>query len=136
MKIAIAQINPIIGDFEYNFDRIEGFSKKATALSCDLVVFPELAISGYPPRDLLERNDFIEANLSCLNRLVNSIRGIGVISGFVEKNPAGKGDSLYNAAVLFEDGRVVHRAFKRLLQTYDVFDERRYFEPGTECATF
>ncbi|HJO61552.1 MAG TPA: nitrilase-related carbon-nitrogen hydrolase, partial [Desulfobacterales bacterium] len=67
MKIAIAQINPIIGDFEYNFDRIKDFSEKAVALSCDLVVFPELVVSGYPPRDLLERNDFIEANLACLN---------------------------------------------------------------------
>ncbi len=136
MKIAIAQINPIIGDFEYNFARIKSFSEKAVALSCDLVVFPELVVSGYPPRDLLERNDFIEANLACLNRLVDSIRGIGVICGFVEKNPSGKGNSLYNAAVLFEDGNIVHRAFKRLLPTYDVFDERRYFEPGTECAPF
>ncbi|HEA68138.1 MAG TPA: NAD+ synthase [Desulfobacterales bacterium] len=136
MKIAIAQINPIIGDFEYNFARIKSFSEKAVALSCDLVVFPELVVSGYPPRDLLERNDFIEANLACLNRLVDSIRDIGVICGFVEKNPSGKGNSLYNAAVLFEDGNIVHRAFKRLLPTYDVFDERRYFEPGTECALF
>jgi NAD+ synthetase len=136
MKIAIAQINPIIGDFEYNFARIKSFSEKAVALSCDLVVFPELVVSGYPPRDLLERNDFIEANLACLNGLVDSIRGIGVICGFVEKNPSGKGNSLYNAAVLFEDGNIVHRAFKRLLPTYDVFDERRYFEPGTECAPF
>lgn len=136
MKIAIAQINPIIGDFEYNFARIKSFSEKAVALSCDLVVFPELVVSGYPPRDLLERNDFIEANLACLNRLVDSIRDIGVICGFVEKNPSGKGNSLYNAAVLFEDGNIVHRAFKRLLPTYDVFDERRYFEPGAECAPF
>ena len=136
MKIAIAQINPIIGDFEYNFVRIKSFSEKAVALSCDLVVFPELVVSGYPPRDLLERNDFIEANLACLNRLVDSIRGIGIICGFVEKNLSGKGNSLYNAAVLFEDGNIVHRAFKRLLPTYDVFDERRYFEPGTECAPF
>jgi NAD+ synthetase len=136
MKIAIAQINPIIGDFEYNFARIKNFSEKAVALSCDLVVFPELVVSGYPPRDLLERNDFIEANLACLNRLVDSIRDIGVVCGFVEKNPSGKGNSLYNAAVLFEDGNIVHRAFKRLLPTYDVFDERRYFEPGTECAPF
>ncbi|MEE8415127.1 MAG: NAD+ synthase [Desulfobacterales bacterium] len=136
MKIAIAQINPIIGDFEYNFARIKSFSEKAVALSCDLVVFPELVVSGYPPRDLLERNDFIEANLACLNGLVDSIHGIGVICGFVEKNPSGKGNSLYNAAVLFEDGNIVHRAFKRLLPTYDVFDERRYFEPGTECAPF
>ena len=136
MKIAIAQINPIIGDFEYNFDRIKDFSEKAVALSCDLVVFPELVVSGYPPRDLLERNDFIEANLACLNRLVDSIRGIGIICGFVEKNPPGKGKPLYNAAVLFEDGKIVHRAFKRLLPTYDVFDERRYFEPGIECEPF
>lgn len=136
MKIALAQINPIIGDFKYNFDRIKEFCRKAMALSYDLVVFPELAISGYPPRDLLERNDFVEANLACLNKLVSSIHGIGVICGYVEKNHSGKGNPIYNGAVAFEDGQIIHRAFKRLLPTYDVFDERRYFEPGTECTPF
>ena len=130
MKIAIAQINPIIGDFKHNFDKMKHFADQALKRQCDLVVFSELVITGYPPRDLLERNDFIDANLACLERLLIAIRGIGVICGFVDKNPAGKGKPLYNAAVLFEDGSIIHKVHKRLLPTYDIFDEWRYFEPG------
>jgi len=136
MKIAIAQINPVIGDFEYNSSRIKHYADKAKAHSCDMVVFSELVISGYPPRDLLEKKDFIEANLSCLSRLVDEIRGIGVICGFVDKNPVDEGKPLYNSAVLFENGKILHRVNKRLLPTYDVFDESRYFEAGTECMPY
>ncbi len=136
MKIAIAQINPIIGDFNHNFKKIQRFADKAIELSCDLIVFSELVISGYPPHDLLEKNDFIEANLACLNRLLSSIRGIGVICGFVDKNPDNKGKPLYNSAVLFEDGNILHKVHKRLLPTYDIFDERRYFEPGRETTSY
>ena len=136
MKIAIAQINPIIGDFSHNFDRIINFADKAKTLSCDLVVFSELVISGYPPRDLLEKNDFIEANLACLNRLLESIHGIGVICGFVDKNPDKEGKSLYNSAALFEDGNLLYKVNKRLLPAYDVYDETRYFEPGLLCKSY
>lgn len=136
MKIAIAQINPVIGDFNHNFDRIKYFTDKAIELACDLVVFSELVISGYPPRDLLEKNDFIDANLACLNRLLTSIRGIGVICGFADKNPVDKGKPLYNSAVLFEDGNILYKVQKRLLPAYDVFDERRYFEPGLESTSY
>lgn len=136
MKIAIAQINPIIGDFNHNFNRIKHFADKAVELKCDLVVFSELVISGYPPRDLLEKNDFVDANLACLNRLLASIRGIGVICGFVDRNPVDKGKPLYNSAVLFEDGNILHKVHKRLLPTYDIFDERRYFEPGLESTFY
>jgi NAD+ synthase (glutamine-hydrolysing) len=132
MKIAIAQINPIIGDFRHNFDKIKHFTDQAIMLQCDLVVFSELVITGYPPRDLLERKNFIDANLTCLERLLTAIRGIGVICGFVDKNPAEKGKPLYNAAVLFEEGNIIHKVHKKLLPTYDIFDERRYFEPGRE----
>jgi len=130
MKIAIAQINPIIGDFKHNFGKIKHFADQAAARRCDLVVFSELVIPGYPPRDLLERKDFIDANIDCLNRLIADIRGIGVICGFVDNNPAGQGNPLYNAAILFEDGKIIHKVYKTLLPTYDIFDERRYFEPG------
>jgi len=82
MKIALAQINPIIGDFNHNFTKIQHFAAKAMELSCDLVVFSELAITGYPPQDLLERKDFVAANLACLQRLMTTVRGIGVICGF------------------------------------------------------
>ncbi len=136
MKIAIAQINPVIGDFEYNSSRIKHHADKAKAHSCDMVVFSELVISGYPPRDLLEKKDFIEANLSCFSRLVGEIRGIGVICGFVNKNPVDVGKPLYNSAALFENGKILHRVNKRLLPTYDVFDESRYFEAGTECTPY
>jgi len=136
MKIALAQINPIIGDFDYNFNKIKSFADKAASLSCDLAVFSELVISGYPPRDLLEKKDFADANIACLNRLISSIRGIGVICGFVEKNPGNEGNPLYNSAVLFEDGKILYQVRKRLLPTYDVFDEARYFEPGTEFKSY
>jgi NAD+ synthase (glutamine-hydrolysing) len=136
MKIAIAQINPIIGDFKHNFDKMKLFANQAIKLQCDLIVFSELVITGYPPRDLLERIDFINANFACLERLMTSIRGIGVICGFVDKNPEGKGKPLYNSAILFEDGRIIHKAHKRLLPTYDIFDERRYFEPGKESLPY
>jgi NAD+ synthase (glutamine-hydrolysing) len=136
MKIAIAQINPIIGDFRHNFDEIKQYADRAIEHHCDLAVFSELVIPGYPPRDLLERRDFIDANLNCLDRLISSIRGIGVICGFVDKNPSTEGKPLYNAAMLFEDGKVIHKVHKILLPTYDIFDERRYFEPGPENLPF
>ncbi len=136
MKIALAQINPIIGDFTHNTEKVMAAAEKAIGLSCDLVVFSELAISGYPPRDLLEKKDFVEANLIHLQTLVKSIKGIGVICGVVDKNPNEKGNPLYNSAVLFDNGKILHQAHKRLLPTYDVFDERRYFEPGKECSSF
>ena len=136
MKIAIVQINPIIGDFKHNLDKIIYYSNKAKELSCDLVVFSELVITGYPPRDLLEKEDFVDENLACMNKLMESIRGIGVICGFVDKNPGNEGNPLYNSAALFEDGNLLLKVNKRLLPTYDVFDERRYFEPDDECGIY
>lgn len=136
MKIAIAQINPIIGDFKHNFDKIKQSALRAIERHCDLVVFSELVIPGYPPRDLLERNDFIDANLNCLDRLIASIHGIGVICGFVDKNPSEEGKPLYNAAIVFENQKIIQKVHKRLLPTYDIFDERRYFESGRENLPF
>ncbi|TET92536.1 MAG: NAD+ synthase [Desulfobacteraceae bacterium] len=136
MRIALTQINPIIGDFTYNTEKIIAATEKAIGLSCDLIVFSELVISGYPPRDLLEKKDFIEANLVHLQKLVTSIKGIGVICGFVDKTPKKEGNPLYNSAVLFDEGKILYQAHKRLLPAYDVFDERRYFEPGKECSSF
>jgi NAD+ synthase (glutamine-hydrolysing) len=136
MKIALAQINPVIGDFTHNTEKIKAAAKRAKDRSCDLVVFSELAISGYPPRDLLEKRDFVEANLTYLQELVKCIEGIGVICGYVDRNPRKAGNPLYNSAVLFEGGEILHTAHKRLLPTYDVFDETRYFEPGSECTPY
>jgi NAD+ synthase (glutamine-hydrolysing) len=136
MRIALAQINPTIGDFAGNTEKIMAAAERAIGFSCDLVVFSELAISGYPPRDLLEKKDFVEANLMHLHKLVTSIKGIGVICGFVDKNLGKEGNPLYNSAALFDKGKILHQVHKRLLPAYDVFDERRYFEPGTECTSF
>jgi NAD+ synthase (glutamine-hydrolysing) len=136
MKIALVQINPTIGDYPGNTGKIMATVDKAIGRSCDLVVFSELVISGYPPRDLLEKRDFVDANLNYLQKLIGSIKGVGVICGFVDKNTGEGGNPLFNSAVLFEDGKVLHQVNKKLLPTYDVFDERRYFEPGTECTSF
>jgi len=136
MKIALAQINPIIGDFKYNTERMMGFIEKAKGLSCDLIIFSELVISGYPPRDLLERQDFVAANLNHFHKIVESVRGIGVVCGFADENPSQEGNPLHNSAVLFEKGKVLHQVHKRLLPAYDVFDETRYFEPGAEYSPF
>ena len=136
MKIALAQINPTIGDFTLNSQKIMAAAEKAIGLSCDLIVFSELAISGYPPRDLLEKEDFVQANMMHLRELVKSIKGTGVICGFVDRSPREEGKPLYNSAVLFDNGKILHQVHKRLLPTYDIFDERRYFEPGTECTSF
>ena len=135
MKIAAAQINPIVGDFNYNSNKIKAFAVRARRQGCDLVVFSELVLSGYPPRDLLEKNDFINDNLACLASLIEEIDGIGVICGYVDKNTADGAKPLFNSAVLFEDGLVLGKAHKRLLPTYDVFDENRYFQPSRTCQS-
>ncbi|MGD9098687.1 MAG: NAD+ synthase [Desulfobacterales bacterium] len=136
MKIALAQINPTVGDFSGNAAKMHGFATRAREAGCNLVVFPELATCGYPPGDLLERPAFIDANRECLDHLVEHIQGIGVITGYVERNPGQAGKGLFNALALFENGRVLFRVFKRLLPTYDVFDEHRHFEPGRTCELF
>jgi len=130
MKIALAQLNPVIGDFERTAEQIVSYADMAKEAGADLVVFSELVLPGYPPRDLLEKNDFVRSNMNCLNSLMERIQGIGVLCGYVDINPEDEGKSLYNAAVLFENGQVLQKVYKRLLPTYDVFDESRYFEPG------
>ena len=130
MKIALVQLNPVIGDFKYQCQQIVAHAEKAKARGCDLAVFAEMAVCGYPPKDLLERKSFVEANRQAVEHLVNTISGIGILLGYVAANPDQSGKPLLNAAVLFEDGRVLHQVYKQLLPTYDVFDEARYFEPA------
>ena len=129
MKIALAQINPTVGDFEGNTRKIRDAARRAKARHADLAVFPELAIMAYPPRDLVEQPAFVKAALNALQRLARDIP-LPSLVGFVAPNDSGAGKPLYNAAALLHNGRVqtVHR--KMLLPTYDVFDEDRYFEPG------
>jgi len=130
MRIALAQINPVIGDYAANAAKIIDAAARAKGLGCDLVVFSEMVVCGYPPRDLLEKPAFIEAGVRCLDALVKSIHGIGVICGAMAPNPSPDGKPLFNVAVLFENGKVLVQVEKRLLPAYDVFDESRHFEPG------
>lgn len=133
MKIGLAQYNPTVGAFQNNVVQMAGLALKAREKGCELVIFPELAISGYPPLDLLERREFIQENLRATDRLMSEVKGIAVLFGCVSLNTKGGGKPIYNTAVLFEDGKVLARVHKRLLPSYDIFDEARYFEPGTEC---
>lgn len=130
MRIGLAQINPIVGDINGNAQRIVEFSQRASATGCAVVVFPELALIGYPPKDLLLKADFINANLAALDHIAGQTRGIDVLVGYAERNRQPIGRPLHNAVALLRGGRVISRHFKTLLPTYDVFDESRYFEPG------
>jgi NAD+ synthetase len=136
MKIGICQINPIIGDFEYNTSLIVEASEQARKKGCSLAIFPELALSGYPPKDLLEKPAFIDENLTRLDHLAAQIKGIHILCGCVDKNPRKTGKPLINGAAFIQDGLVVNKGGKRLLPTYDVFDETRYFEPADESLLF
>ncbi len=136
MKIAVCQTNPTIGHFERNMGLIRGRVEEARALGCDLAVFPELSLIGYPPRDLLEKPAFVRESLSALERLARDVQGIHVLCGYVEPGRSGDGDRLINGAALLGDGRLLKRGGKRLLPTYDVFDETRYFEPAPKSLRF
>ncbi len=132
MKIALAQINPRVGDIPGNFRLIEDFARAAQALGADLAVFPELALTGYPPLDLLEKKNFIDENLKALKALAALKLDIGMAVGFVDRNPAKKGKPLLNSIALIHSGRAAAVRHKSLLPTYDIFDEARYFEPASE----
>ena len=129
MKIALAQPNPVIGDFEFNTNKIVGFIEQAKKKGAGLVIFPELSITGYPPLDFLNRTEFVEKSLIFLEKIKEASKDIGVLLGAVTLNK-GKGKPFYNSAIFFKDGKKVFEYHKRLLPTYDVFDEARYFEAG------
>ena len=135
MKIALVQTNPIIGAFARNLGQVNEWIHKAKQAGCDLVVFPELTLSGYPPQDLLERPSFLEAHDHALADLIRGLNGITCIVGVLERRH-GPGKPLYNSAFVLERNKIAFRARKRLLPTYDVFDETRYFEPGTASTIF
>ena len=133
MKVYLAQIDTTVGDIEGNLARILRSVAEARARGADRAIFPELTITGYPPRDLLEKGSFVRANLEALGRAARAAEGIALIVGYVEPNASGSGNGLYNAAAWCEGGRVVHTVRKRFLPTYDVFDEFRHFEPGGDA---
>jgi NAD+ synthase (glutamine-hydrolysing) len=130
MKVALGQINTTIGDFPGNIQKILDSYCRASTAGASLVLFPELAITGYPPRDLLLKPKFVEDNLKALETLAAQVHGAGMLVGYVDRNKTGVGRPLRNSAAWIEGGKVIHRVHKTLLPTYDVFDEDRYFEPG------
>jgi len=130
MRIALAQINTTVGDFAGNIDLILKFARRAKERGAGLVVFPEMALSGYPPRDLVEKPGFVQKSEAELARLAGLLPPVPVLVGYVRRSHALQGKAVADAAALIEDGKVVLDYSKILLPFYDVFDESRYFEPG------
>ena len=135
MRIALAQINPTVGDLSHNVRCHQAFIDRARRAGAELVVFPELSITGYPPRDLLLKPQFVQDNLDAVRQVASGVQGIDVVVGYADRNADPAGRPLHNAVAVLRDGAVVSRHFKSLLPTYDVFDESRYFEPGPSNAT-
>jgi len=133
MKLALCQTDSVVGDFDGNVDRILALVAKAAKARPDLIVFPELCVSGYPPMDLLDQRLFAERDEAALRRLQKSLpAGLAVAIGHIGRNDSGLGRPLTNSLSVLLDGRVAFRQDKTLLPTYDVFDEARYFEPARE----
>ncbi len=136
MKIGLVQLNPVIGDFEKNCAKIVEWSRRAKDKGCSLVIFPELAVSGYPPLDLLERKAFLDASDRALTNLILDLPEVDVMVGCLERRSSDRGKPLYNSAVVIRGKKIVFRARKQLLPSYDVFDETRYFEPGPSSEIY
>ncbi|GAA4322097.1 NAD+ synthase [Flaviaesturariibacter amylovorans] len=138
MKIFLAQQNYHIGNFEANVQKIREGIDKAVAAGADLVLFSELSICGYPPRDFLEFDDFINKCYAALDELKAYAPGVGVLVGAPARNPQKEGKDLFNAAFFLYEGAIQAEIHKTLLPTYDVFDENRYFEPAFawRCVDF
>ncbi len=130
MKIALAQINTTIGDLVGNEAKIAAAYARAVEAKVDVVVFPELSTTGYPPRDLLLKKEFVAKNLSMLDRLAAATQDVAMLVGYVGENRSGPGRETTNGIALLRNGRIVATRAKTLLPTYDVFDEDRYFEPA------
>lgn len=135
MKIALAQLNYHIGNFEGNLQKMLSFVESARSQGADLVCFGELAVCGYPPRDFLEFDDFICKCDASVEALRQASAGIGIVVGSPTRNPVREGKDLYNSAYLLFDGQIAGIQHKTLLPTYDIFDEYRYFEPATAFHT-
>ena len=136
MKIALGQINPTIGDFSGNSKKIIEYARQARSAGAEMVLFPELAVCGYPPRDLLEKPAFVARNQQVVNEIAQAVPEITVICGFVSPAKVETGKSVMNSAALLRDGAVQFVQSKMLLPTYDVFDELRYFDPAESQKLF
>ncbi len=138
MKLALAQLNTTVGDLRGNTAKILDFYHQGVTAGAELVVTPEMAITGYPPRDLLAKHRFVRDNLTALDELAVNIGAAGLLVGYVDINPQRPGKDYFNAAALIQNGKIIARRFKTLLPTYDVFDEDRYFQPAesNEAVTY
>jgi len=136
VKVALGQINPTVGDFSGNAAKIVAFSRRARESGAQLILFPEMSLCGYPPRDLVEKSAFLARAATVLNEVAAETRGIAVVCGFPSVSPAGVGKSALNSAALLRDGAVVMVQSKRLLPTYDVFDEMRNFAPAERQSLY
>lgn len=136
MKFALGQINPTIGDVTGNTEKIRSCIERAAACGARLVVFPELALTGYPPQDLLDSPALVEKNLFALEQLAACAPQVAVVVGFVDRNPSPVGRPFFNAAALLREGKIEAVYHKILLPSYDVFDDERYFESGKQPFVF
>ena len=135
MKIGFAQLNPTVGDLRGNFDKIVQSYERLAAAGADLVITPELAITGYPPQDLVFKSRFVPETLEIVDQLHARVGRAALLVGFVDRNE-GRGRPFHNAAGLLARGQPIRVAHKSLLPTYDVFDEDRYFQPASQVAPF
>jgi len=133
MKIGFAQINPTVGDLRGNFEKIASAYDQLARAGADIVIAPELAVTGYPPQDLVFKSRFVPENLAVLDQLQKRLNKTALLVGFVDRNE-GRGKPFHNAAALLQAGEPLQKTHKSLLPTYDVFDEDRYFEPAREIA--
>lgn len=136
VKVALGQINPTVGDFSGNAGKILEFSRRAQAAGAGLILFPELSLCGYPPRDLVERPSFIARNQESAEFIAQQVSGIAVICGLVTPAEAQAGKPALNSAALLRDGKIAFVQSKILLPTYDVFDEMRNFAPASRQELF
>ncbi len=138
MRIALAQINTTVGDLEGNSALILRTAREAAGRGADLAVFPELSICGYPPRDLVEKESFLERTEQQLNRLARETAdlNLAIVCGYVAQSHSQTGKRAANCAAVLERGQIIFRQQKMLLPTYDVFDEARYFVPGEREVLF
>ncbi|PYL87827.1 MAG: NAD(+) synthase [Verrucomicrobia bacterium] len=131
--MGFAQINPTVGDLRGNFEKIAGAYDQLARAGADIVIAPELAVTGYPPQDLVFKSRFVPENLAMLDELQRRLKKPALLVGFVDRNQ-GRGKPFHNAAALLQAGEPLQKTHKSLLPTYDVFDEDRYFEPAREIA--
>jgi len=136
VKIALGQIDPTVGDFSGNAAKIIEFSRRAHSAGAGLILFPELSVCGYPPRDLVERPWFVARNQATVETIAAETRGIAVICGLVTPAESDTGKRVMNSAALLMDGKIALIQSKMLLPTYDVFDEMRNFAPAKSQQLF